>query len=136
MSAAADAGLITLEWLLIVGAVAGLAAFSVLAVQRVIDDTAEAPADPVVRLLEADIAAAFVASDAQADFDAAVSAGNPSSYVDGNFSSRCTGVRTDFGDVVANTVWTPPADSGTPANLDDDVPARCVVTPQSAGLGG
>ena len=135
MSGAADAGLITLEWLLIVGAVAGLAASSVLIVQRVVDDTSEVPVDPLVRLLEADIEAAFVASEAQAAFDAALSARNPSSYVDGNFSSRCTDVQTDFGDVVANTDWTPPADSGTPANLDDDVPARCVVTP-AAGLGG
>ena len=57
-------GLITLEWLLIVGAVAGLAATSVLAVQRVLDDTSEVPVDPLVRVLEADIAAAFIAADA------------------------------------------------------------------------
>ena len=44
-------GSITLEWLLIVGAVAGLAATSVLAVQRVVDDTSEVPVDPLVRVL-------------------------------------------------------------------------------------
>ena len=53
-------GLITLEWLLIVGAIAGLAATSVLTVQQVLDDTSEVPVDPLVRVLEADIAAAFV----------------------------------------------------------------------------
>ncbi len=134
MSAAADAGLITLEWLLIVGAVAGLAAVSVLAVQRVIDDTAEVPADPAVRLIDADIAAAFVASDAQAAFDAAVRDGNL--YVDSGFSSRCDpGIQDDFGDVVSRAVWSPPTGDNTPGDLADDVPARCVVTPRS-GLGG
>ena len=64
-----ERGVITLEWLLIVGAIAGLAATSVLAVQRVLDDTSEVPVDPLVRVLEADIAAAFVAADAQAAFD-------------------------------------------------------------------
>ena len=59
-----ERGLMTLEWLLIVGAIAGLAATSVLAVQRVLDDTSEVPVDPLVRVLEADIAAAFVAADA------------------------------------------------------------------------
>ena len=37
-----------------------------LAVQRVLDDTSEVPVDPLVRVLEADIAAAFVAADATA----------------------------------------------------------------------
>lgn len=134
MSAAADAGLITLEWLLIVGAVAGLAAFSVLAVQRVIDDTSEVPADPLVRLLEADIAAAFVASDAQADFDA-----DAAGYVDGNFSSRCNDIQSDFSDVVSGVpmpMWTTPSlgPDGMPGTNDDE-PAKCVVTPRS-GLGG
>ena len=131
MSAAADAGLITLEWLLIVGAVAGLAAFSVLAVQRVIDDTSEVPADPLVRLLEADIEAAFVASDAQAAFDQAVRDGNPSSYADGSYSSRChPGILNDFPDVVASTDWTTPSGpDGTPGN-GDDVAAQCAVTPK------
>jgi hypothetical protein len=133
VSAAADAGLITLEWLLIVGAIAGLAASSVLVVQRVIDDTADVPADPVVRLLEADIEAAFVASEAQAAFGQALNSGP--AYVDGDFADRCqVNITQDFGDVVASAAWIPPADNGTP-DIGDDVPARCVVTPAS-GLGG
>jgi hypothetical protein len=133
VSGAGDAGLITLEWLLIVGAIAGLAASSVLVVQRVIDDTAEVPADPVVRLLEADIEAASVASDAQVAFDA-----DRAGYVDADapFAARCDpGIATDFSDVVDHADWTAPADpDGTPDNADD-VPARCVVTPKP-GLGG
>lgn len=135
MSGAADAGLITLEWLLIVGAIAGLAASSVLVVQRVVDDTSEAPVDPLVRLLEADIEAAFVASDAQAAFDAALSAGL--TFSDTDFANRChPGIRNNFPDVVASATWIPR--SNGPDGMEgggDDVPARCVVRP-AAGLGG
>ena len=130
-------GVISLEWLLIVGAVAGLAAMSVLAVQRVVDDTAEVPVDPLVRVLEADIAAAFVAADAQAAFD-----DDPLLYtpaVDQDFSGRCQpGISQSFSDVVdpgTPMPWTTPADpDGTP-RTGDEVAARCTVKPL-AGLGG
>ena len=78
-------GLITLEWLLIVGAVAGLAATSVLAVQRVVDDTSEVPVDPLVRVLEADIAAAFIAADADTAVRASLSDPPLLVYVDQGF---------------------------------------------------
>ena len=127
-------GVITLEWLLIVGAIAGLAATSVLTVQRVLDDTSEVPVDPLVRVLEADIAAAFVAADAQAAFDE-----DPLLYVDNNmdFSSRCqTGITQSFNDVVANdAAWTPPADPDSIPGNSDDVAARCTVEPR-LNLGG
>ena len=61
-----DHGLITLEWLLIVAAVAGLAASTALTVERVVDDAAEAPIEPGVRFLDAEIAAAAIASEATA----------------------------------------------------------------------
>ena len=101
-TAAADSGLVTLEWLLIVGVIAGLAASSALIVQRVLDDTAEVPADPAVRVLDADIAAAFVAREAEA---AALSG----LYTDAEFRPRCeTDLHSVFGDVVDPAVWTPP----------------------------
>ncbi|WP_423917464.1 hypothetical protein [Candidatus Poriferisodalis sp.] len=59
-----DQGLIALEWLLIVGAVAGLAASTVLVVQRVADDAAGAPVEPGVRFIDAEIAAAAVGAEA------------------------------------------------------------------------
>ena len=81
-------GVITLEWLLIVGAIAGLAATSVLAVQQVLDDTSEVPVDPLVRVLEADIAAAFVAADADtAAFDESLSDPLPPPYGPGFLNS-------------------------------------------------
>ena len=131
MAAMGDQGLMTLEWLLIVGAVAGLAASSVLIVQQVVDDTSEVPADPLVRLIEADVAAAFVAADAQAAFDA-----DPTAYSDTGFASRCTAIQTTLADVVDSTAWSAPSDpNNTPADLTDDDPAACDVTPRP-DLGG
>ena len=130
-------GVITLEWLLIVGAVASLAASSVLAVQRVLDDTSEVPVDPLVRVLEADIAAAFVAADAQATFDESQLDPLLPPYVDQGFSTRCNpGVSDAFNDVVDLAVWELPRDpNNTPQNLADDEPAKCTVTPKQ-NLGG
>ena len=125
-----ERGIIALEWLLIVGAVAGLAASSVLIVQRVVDDTSEVPVDPLVLVLEADIAAAFVVADADT---AALSP----PYTDADFQQRCQALPAAFGDVVHTAVWTPPtilpANPGEPPTLDAG--ARCEVTPH-AGLGG
>ena len=127
-------GIITLEWLLIVGAIAGLAATSVLTVQQVLDDTSEVPVDPLVRVLEADIAAAFLAADAQAAFD-----DDPLLYtpaVDQDFSGRCQpGISQSFSDVVASVVWTTPAGPDSIPGNSDDVAARCTVGPRP-NLGG
>ena len=54
----------TLEWLLIVAAVAGFAAVGAYIVQRVVDDEIEVADDPTVLVLDAEIAAAFVATEA------------------------------------------------------------------------
>ena len=130
--ARADHGLITLEWLLVVAAVAGLAASSVLTVQRVLDEAADAPVDPLVRALEADVAAAFLAAEAQSVYD---DHNNPS-YDDTVFKARCeTTIKDDFTDVVNGAVWFTPTDNGTPSDPLDDLPARCVLTPRP-DLGG
>ena len=129
-----ERGVIALEWLLIVGAVAGLAAMSTLIVQRVVDDSSEVPVDPLVRVLEADIAAAFLASEADT---AALSQEAP--YIDADFEQRCeVALLAAFGGVVHTAQWrspvTIPADPPTdPPTLETG--ARCEVTPQ-AGLGG
>ena len=143
-------GVITLEWLLIVGAVAGLAATSVLAVQRVVDDTSEVPVDPLVRVLEADIAAAFIAADATA-WRAAITDPNDADFLDptkdyASFESRCErDLVVTFGDVVRWAQFEPPTeyDLGVLEELvkyNEDplafkAPARCTVD-LKAGLGG
>ena len=141
-------GLITLEWLLIVGAVAGLAATSVLAVQRVVDDTSEVPVDPLVRVLEADIAAAFIAADATA-WRAAITDPDVAHRLDptkdyASFESRCeSDLVVTFGDVVSRAKFEPPTEYrefGHPALVEDPLafedPARCTVELPRAGLGG
>lgn len=60
-----DRGLTTLEWLLIVAAVAGLAALAVVLVQNVVDDTAEQISGSSARLTAANVAAAEITSESQ-----------------------------------------------------------------------
>ena len=60
-------GLTTLEWLLIVAAVAGLAALAVVLVQNVVDDTAEQISGSSARLTAAKVAAAEITADITAD---------------------------------------------------------------------
>lgn len=74
--------MVTLEWLLIVGAIAGLAAVSVLAVQQVLDSSTELPPRPDVRIVDAEIAAATAAD-------------GPS----------CDAIAIDFSDVVSSADW-------------------------------
>jgi len=58
-----EQGLTTLEWLLIVAAVAGLAALAVVLVQNVVDDTAEQIAGNSARVTAAQIAAEAINND-------------------------------------------------------------------------
>ena len=60
-------GLTTLEWLLIVAAVAGLAALAVVLVQNVVDETAEQIAGGSARLTAARVAAEGINTDNDAD---------------------------------------------------------------------
>ena len=58
-----DRGLTTLEWLLIVAAVAGLAALAVVLVQNVVDETAEQISGSSARLTAALVAAQEITDD-------------------------------------------------------------------------
>ena len=60
-----EAGLTTLEWLLIVAAVAGLAALAVVLVQNVVDDTAEQLGGSSARATAANVAADTVIREAR-----------------------------------------------------------------------
>lgn len=60
-----DSGLTTLEWLLIVAAVAGLAALAVVLVQNVVSDTSEQIEGSSARLTAAQVAAADIEEDAK-----------------------------------------------------------------------
>ncbi|MCY3787054.1 MAG: hypothetical protein OXG47_10080 [bacterium] len=58
-----DCGLTTLEWLLIVAAVAGLAALAVVLVQNVVDETAEQVSEGSARVTAAQVAAKAITDD-------------------------------------------------------------------------
>ena len=60
-----ESGLTTLEWLLIVAAVAGLAALAVVLVQNVVDETAQDISGSSARLTAAKVAAASVVEQAK-----------------------------------------------------------------------
>lgn len=97
----------TLEWLLILGAIAGLAAVSVLAVQRVVDTSSELPHRPDVLIIDAEIAAATAAGEATRlyeDDNASYAARAPA------FQQRCTAIEDDFSDVVQLATWDDPAE--------------------------
>ena len=64
-SARGEDGLTTLEWLLIVAAVAGLAALAVVLVQNVVDDTAEQLGGASARATAANVAADTVIREAR-----------------------------------------------------------------------
>ena len=125
-STRAEFGLVTLEWLLIVGAIAGIAAGSVLAVQRVVDNSTDRPAQRDVRVIDAEIAAASVAQEATEEEQA-----NPSAYTGPRnleFENRCAAVATEFNDVMdpANFDWVRPVYNATPP--PDPVRAECNLT--------
>ena len=154
-----DQGVIALEWLLIIGAVAGLAASSVLTVQRVVDDTAEVSVEPGVRFLDAEIAATHIANEATAWRVGLVGdpyfwTFQPDSDYDG-YEQRCEGaLPAAFDDVVSSARWRRPQEydedhnfgsialgSLSPEDLakynlaEIKEPASCDVTFR-AGLGG
>ena len=129
VSPRAELGLITLEWLLIVGAIAGLAASSVLAVQIVVDDSTDRPAQRDVRVIDAEIAAATVASEATKIVEE-----NPGDYQtylrdrDPGFLTACQEVANEYSDVVQPTGdWEPPTTvTGPPPELENL--AKCNLT--------
>lgn len=116
-----DLGLVTLEWLLVVAAIAGLAATTVLAVQRVVDTASDRPPSPEVRAIDAEIAAAFVAHEAtQCEEDPGCT------YISLPFLSRCQDVADNYSDVVqfTPTSWVDPV----------PVPGSPTVTPAECNL--
>ena len=127
-SAARDSGLVALEWLLIVALAASLGALTSVIVRRVITDASEVPADPLVRLLEADVAAASLAAQAQSEYDSDQTAAKTDyAAADAQYQSRCeAGIPGGFSDVVASAAWKAPTGLSR---------ARCEVTPHP-DLGG
>ena len=110
-----DSGLTTLEWLLIVAAVAGLAALAVVLVQNVVSETSEQIAGSSARKTAAKIAAQKITTDARAvvtdDDDAAVAANS-------KYRDRCNRLNIVYGDVEGIKVWWLKEEAADQAALD------------------
>ncbi len=95
-----DEGLTTLEWLLVVAAVAGLAALGVVVVQSVVGDTAESVASHSARQEAADLAAT--------ELENAWRAHRPSSQdeadqINARYRTRCRQLGILYTDVLEGT---------------------------------
>ena len=93
-----DSGLTTLEWLLIVAAVAGLAALAVVLVQNVVSETSEQIAGSSARKTAAQIAATELMSDAARAATAQPdSADTLYEWVE-HYRGRCNRLKITYGD--------------------------------------
>ena len=117
----------TLEWLLVVAAIAGLAGTMAYIVERVVNDEVSVVEDPTVLVLDAEIAAAFIAEEAYetALQEAATNPGldlNNAPFV-ARFRTLCAQLAGGgrFGAVVAGGTLN--VDPGSTAN-----PYRCELT--------
>ena len=93
-----DSGLTTLEWLLIVAAVAGLAALAVVLVQNVVSETSEQIAGSSARKTAAQIAAVEIMADAQrAAADQPDSADTYAEWII-HYTAKCNRLKITYGD--------------------------------------
>ena len=113
-------GLTTLEWLLIVAAVAGLAALAVVLVQNVVDDTAEQISGNNARLTAAQVAAEAINNDAETDVEK---------------RSACNRLSITYSDAFQGTperrsIWT---DSNTASPAGDKAGGVCAIVTKIVG---
>ena len=93
-----ESGLTTLEWLLIVAAVAGLAALAVVLVTNVVDDTSEQISGSSARVTAARIAADSIANDAKADGDDQPADAKTYSEWASYYTQKCNRLSITYGD--------------------------------------
>ena len=140
-----ESGLVTLDWLLVLAAIAGIAAVSVLGVHNATDDETRLPADPAARLTEAQVVATFVERDA---FDLILAVGTTAyAGFDQEYEDRCEALETGYPDVVDDADWdfdgnwTADYLDGKDANGKDLPvgtrlsPVRCGLTPLDLSAG-
>jgi len=107
-------GLTTLEWLLIVAAVAGLAALAVVLVQNVVDETAEEISGGSARVTAARVAAARVSSDVVSEIEEQFTpraAPNNNTFdtsdINADLMSKCERLEITYSDVSLVVTWNP-----------------------------
>ena len=106
-----DSGLTTLEWLLIVAAVAGLAALAVVLVQNVVSETSEQIAGSSARETAAKIAAVSIMEDSDRDADDQPAGAKTMAEWSDYYTNRCRRLEITYGDagvtVTPRFVYTP-----------------------------
>ena len=132
-----DRGLTTLEWLLIVAAVAGLAALAVVLVQNVVDETAEQISGSNARVTAARVAAQEITDDTEVAFDAASGAEEENenkakrtkANTDGK--AKCERLEITYGDALneegLEAYWGKFGDAGTPGVVDESDHSECHI---------
>ena len=91
-----DAGLTSLEWLLVVAAVAGLAALAVVLVQSVVGGTVEDVAAHSARQQAADLARVGLTQRARAELPASK---DDAARINGVFGARCRQLAVIYADI-------------------------------------
>ena len=100
-----ESGLTTLEWLLIVAAVAGLAALAVVLVQNVVDDTAKQITSSSARLTAAALAGNRITNKAAADVPATAALNTAGFTARSNeYKEDCLRLKITYGDIEDLTV--------------------------------
>ena len=92
-----------MEWLLVMAAVGSFAAVMAFAIQQILDDAAETPTDPAVRLLEASVTAAALSSEAAPTRDG--SGPQPGEPLFADLRQRCEQISELYPNAVASSEW-------------------------------
>ena len=125
-----EAGLTTLEWLLIVAAVAGLAALAVVLVQGRVDETGQRISNPDPRVVAAMVAAEEIMGDADRDADEQPAAAQTYGPWSDYYTSKCERLGLLYADaeikMEPNFNLDPAVNS--PVGLDHEVDADNIET--------
>ena len=126
-----ESGLTTLEWLLIVAAVAGLAALAVVLVQNVVSETGEQIAGRSARLTAAELAAEDVTTNARGKLlaDALSNTAPFISPINSTADRACRTLKITYGDAIASASWTDATALVVPPDATATDAAYCGVTP-------
>ena len=129
-----ESGLTTLEWLLIVAAVAGLAALAVVLVSSVVSDTSEQIAGSSARLTAAKLAGRQITNDTRVDVPSAATTDAEFIEHASDYKERCERIGIVYSDIEGLTVkWeqkTPAAFAATDWDnlFDDPTLEGCLVS--------
>ena len=131
-----DDGLTTLEWLLIVAAVAGFAALSVVIVQAYVEDTGDRISNPNPRVVSAMVAAEEVMGDADRDADQQPAAAKTYGPWSDHFTKKCKQLGIIYNDTkIQMEAQFELEPGGTPrVELTDEVDAGVIDTSFAGGF--